>query len=634
MIGRADSTFQTTPDALFPRLEGNAAYTVHGFLMKLSASGDQVLYSTFLQGVTAERLVVDRHGAAYVMGVHPEPYQTVQAIYTSYYFPISSNAAQTSPGTRATKVIAKFDASGALVYSTYFGGSQTPFSYLTSTHPGDIAVDDNGAVTICGNAGPDLLTSPDAYQTELTGGWEAFITRLSADGTAFERTTFFGATGHDFCDDLELDASGTLFVFGLTTSNNFPTSPGAYMRRTYAGEMLLAATFDKDLTSLRWSTLLDGYRALRMSIGSDGSMLLSGELFRWGFTDQPKAFPEFVYTAFAGRLSADGTKMQSYRELIAQQAMGLEFDAEGSLYGRASFTIYPHSLNAPDGDWGMIRVDTAGMTISYAGAVPGQFQNLMAMSSPAAGKVLAVFDSGGSRGSQLFLLDFTSERHPLVSYAVHPATRMPAPVTPGQWVEFEGIGLGPSQRIQYDATAGSPPEILGETRVLINGAPASVVSAQTYAVQAVIPNSIPVDSFITVEVERDGVRTEPVQVPTTGVQPGVLTANGTGVGPALAWNADRSLNSPQQPALRGQHIRLLATGLGKIGETGNTSAIYVSFNTATAAVFSVTPAEGQPPGVYEVEVDVPFTVAQSDALLIEFQVNGKPAARGVTISVR
>ena len=118
-------------------------------MTKLNATGDSLLYSTYLGGSDGDfggDLAVDASGNAYMAGVT-----------RSFDFPTNPGAFDTTCGTDANcnpdptsgfprfdAVIAKLDPDGsALVYSTFLGGSHDDFS-------GQIAVDTSGNAYMAG----------------------------------------------------------------------------------------------------------------------------------------------------------------------------------------------------------------------------------------------------------------------------------------------------------------------------------------------------------------------------------------------------------------------------------------------------------------------------------------------------
>jgi uncharacterized protein (TIGR03437 family) len=115
-------------DSLSPFIGGGALYNQDGYLLKLSASGKTILYSTLLAGSNADNashVVVDNSGAAYVTG---------STLSTD--FPVK-NAYQRKPGggtdvflmkftDDSSEVVTTFETSPALLSFQYVQGSSAP----------------------------------------------------------------------------------------------------------------------------------------------------------------------------------------------------------------------------------------------------------------------------------------------------------------------------------------------------------------------------------------------------------------------------------------------------------------------------------------------------------------------------
>jgi uncharacterized protein (TIGR03437 family) len=116
-----------------------------------------------------------------------------------------------------------------LSYSTYVGGSEDDAAY-------SIAVDSRGNVYIAG-----MTVSTDFPQTrdpapprECTACTDAFVAKLSADGSSLLYAAYLGGAENDLAYALAVDREGNAYVAGGTTSRNFPITAGAF-QPTYGG---------------------------------------------------------------------------------------------------------------------------------------------------------------------------------------------------------------------------------------------------------------------------------------------------------------------------------------------------------------------------------------------------------------
>ncbi len=181
------------------------------FVTKLSASGNSLIYSTYLGGNDESpglgddlglSIAVDDSGAAYVTGMTSStdfptlnPYQTYQAYFDAFITKLSSSGS-------------------SLVYSTYLGGDNNDEGF-------GIAVDDFGAVYIIGRTVSSDFPVVNSYLTDH-GFFDAFVTKLSSAGNNLVYSTYLGGTNYDGGDAIAIDDSGTAYVTGQTKSINFP----------------------------------------------------------------------------------------------------------------------------------------------------------------------------------------------------------------------------------------------------------------------------------------------------------------------------------------------------------------------------------------------------------------------------
>jgi hypothetical protein len=137
----------------------------------------------------------------------------------------------------------------ALNYSTYLGGSGTDLGI-------GIAVDINCSAYISGQTSSvDFPLSANAPQTTFGGGTNnAFVTKLSADGTALVYSTYLGGSTDDESRMIAVDSSGDAYVTGLTQSDNFPTTSNAYQRYLYEGQAAFLSVLGPAGNTLLYST--------------------------------------------------------------------------------------------------------------------------------------------------------------------------------------------------------------------------------------------------------------------------------------------------------------------------------------------------------------------------------------------
>ena len=215
-----DSDFPTTPGSYDPIYNGG---NDDGFVLKLSANGDSLLYSTFLGSTGDDDIYALTLGAG--GDVHVAGYSL------SSGFPTTPGAFdRTFNGGANDVVVASIDSTGgSLVHSTYIGGSAEEVAYA-------IAQDSLGNTYITGRTlSSDFPISSGAFDEQANGGADTFMTKLNAAGTSLRYSTYIGGTFEDQGNMVVADPSGGVYVAGFTASADFPTTSGAY-DTTYNGD--------------------------------------------------------------------------------------------------------------------------------------------------------------------------------------------------------------------------------------------------------------------------------------------------------------------------------------------------------------------------------------------------------------
>jgi hypothetical protein len=219
VTGLTQGSFPTTAGAYQTTFGG--AYS-DAFVTKLNATGTGLVYSTYIGGSSAEQasaIAVDTAGNAYITGI----------AQTNY--PVTAGAYQPALAGFTNAFVTKLNAAGsALVYSTYLGGTVDDQGF-------GIAVDGPGNAYVVGMTNsPTFPTTASAAQPAFAGGYsDAFVTVLNPQGGGLVYSSFLGGSGAngDLAASVAVDSSAGIYVTGLTTSSDFPTTAGAF--QTAAG---------------------------------------------------------------------------------------------------------------------------------------------------------------------------------------------------------------------------------------------------------------------------------------------------------------------------------------------------------------------------------------------------------------
>jgi hypothetical protein len=144
--------------------------------------------------------------------------------------------------------------SSEIQYSTFIGGDYIDHAYEIVRDP------NSGAVYVCGvSVSPNFPSTSGAFMENISGSFtDGVIFKLSADGSKLEFSTFIGGQAVDKIYGLDIDASGNLYLSGVTYSVNFPTTPGAYNETHSGGGDAFLCKLSNDGSSLEYSTLIGG----------------------------------------------------------------------------------------------------------------------------------------------------------------------------------------------------------------------------------------------------------------------------------------------------------------------------------------------------------------------------------------
>ena len=213
--------------AAFQKICGSCPSVGDAFVTVLLLNASDFVYSTFLGGSGLDEglgIAVDGSGDAYVTGVTE----------SSNFPPKPSPPLMGFGGTQNAFVTELNPTGSALVYSTYLGSSAQ--SSTTNDMGTGIAVDGSKNAYVVGRTNSQLFATAGATQSTLKGGYDAFVSEISASGNALLFSTFLGGTQDENTSGsgnlagvgaIAVDSAGTnIYVAGNTASSDFPVTTG------------------------------------------------------------------------------------------------------------------------------------------------------------------------------------------------------------------------------------------------------------------------------------------------------------------------------------------------------------------------------------------------------------------------
>jgi hypothetical protein len=221
------------------------------FIAMLSPEGDRLRFATYLGGDDtnpwgiegANQVALGPDGGIYVAG------QT--GFLGSVPFPTTPGAFDVTPdASRVNGWVARLAPDGsALEWSTLLDGCNVR----------GLAVDSAGAVFVSGWTAGASFPIVEPLQETVNGEWDAFLMKISPDGSALLFSTPFGGSLRDLATEVRLDANGDAVFSGATTSTDLPVvTPFQGANAGGAEGDAFLARISSDGRSLLYSTYLGG----------------------------------------------------------------------------------------------------------------------------------------------------------------------------------------------------------------------------------------------------------------------------------------------------------------------------------------------------------------------------------------
>ncbi len=289
--------FPVTPGCFQPSLGGIPGIQSDGFIAKVAANAQSLLWSTHLGGGTAEQLLaVDRDpttgdvlvagwslganfpttpGAyrpssiggldgvitrltgngsglsfsTFVGGLGGDVMQAVRvdpsdaSIWVGGFsdssdFPTTAGAPQSAPGGQSDAVLLRFSANGStLAFATLLGGVGAEKLRGLDLSP--------VGVVVVGEAGAGFPVTPGAPQTGFAGGnLDGFVSLFTDRGATLAWSSYLGGADQDSFSCVQLDAGGLAVVGGWTFSADVPIGTGGYQTVRRGAEDGVVMQFD------------------------------------------------------------------------------------------------------------------------------------------------------------------------------------------------------------------------------------------------------------------------------------------------------------------------------------------------------------------------------------------------------
>ncbi|PYR39697.1 MAG: hypothetical protein DMF93_13250 [Acidobacteria bacterium] len=254
-------------------------------------------------------------------------------------------------GGRVSLALGSYDPAKMLIidpviaYATDYGASSADYVQA-------VAADAAGSLYAAGTTqSATLPMTAGAYDTTLAPhdartsvAQDAFVMKLSADGTKLIYATYLGGTGVDGAMGIAVDATGYAYIAGATTSTDFPTTAGAF-DRFCGGSCQSLEGFVAKLTpsgnALVYSTYLGGAsqdEPFGIAVNAAGEAVVAGQACSADFPITPGAFQQQLHSScdgFVTRFAANGATLlysTFYGGSATEDVLALALDAGGNAY--------------------------------------------------------------------------------------------------------------------------------------------------------------------------------------------------------------------------------------------------------------------------------------------------------------
>ncbi len=265
----------------------------YAFFARFSADGSSLNYSSYLAGnldnscfdycgpyTSINGLALDSSGDVYLVGdTDTTNFPTTDGAYLTAY-----------PGTYDNTVpfISKFDNSGSIVYSSYFGGNG--YAYATS-----VAVDSSGFAYVTGydegsDSFPITATSICNPGTQTCQGM--FVTKFDTAAATLVYSTYLGPNNNSTGQAIQVDTSGDAYVVGADGSSGQYTTTGQIEGYVGGNDMLLIE-IDPTASTQLFSTFIGGGiydQATGMALDSNAAIYITGSTQSTYFPATQSAF--------------------------------------------------------------------------------------------------------------------------------------------------------------------------------------------------------------------------------------------------------------------------------------------------------------------------------------------------------
>ena len=376
VVGQTKSDQKTFPVKVGPDLTLNGQ--TDAFVCKVNTSG-QMVYCGYIGGSAPDRgrgVAVDAAGEAFVYGWTRSRNKDA--------FPLLVGPDLTYNGGTSDTFITKVNAQGtALLFSGYIGGGHHDEGKAIEVDAS------NAAYVTGGTKSDDMPVTPGSFGQTYAGDGDVFVAKVKPDGSGLTWLGLVGGKGSEHARGIGVGPDGTISFAGTTDSSNLPTKVGPDLTYNGGGDAFVGRiTADGSaLTYLGYVGGAGFDDARDGTVGGAGNLFLCGHTASTQASFPVKVGPDLTYNGgksdgFIAMVHPDGSfGFAGYiggRGADACYGMDVDHDGNAFLSGRTFSlqTSFP-VRGGPDltyngaGDDFAAEVSAGGHGFVYCGYVGG-----------------------------------------------------------------------------------------------------------------------------------------------------------------------------------------------------------------------------------------------------------------------
>ena len=355
----SSGNFPTTLGAWQPAIGGLPIIQSDGFVTKVSANAQSLLFSTYVGGLASEQLLdLDRDpvsGDLVVVGWSQSP-----------NYPVTLNALRPTSAGGIEGVVLRLSSTGAsAVFSTYLGGIADEAMQTVEIAP-------DGSIWLGGFTNSmNFPTTLNAPQQVFAGATDGLVCQLNGGGQTILFSTLLGGPGPDRVRGLDVSAGGTVVVG--EAGDGFPVTVDA-LQSQFAGGSLDAFVTHLVGGALQWSTYLGGMNQDVLGsvvVANNGLAVVAG----WSYSADFPIAPPTMQSQLRGvedgiilKLDLVNDLGDSLRVVPLAAPTGPKFVGDGE---QEALAVSLENVSSRD-----LAIESVRVLVAGAGMTPSHFESL------------------------------------------------------------------------------------------------------------------------------------------------------------------------------------------------------------------------------------------------------------------